>query len=302
MRQYVLSLTCSEDDVCRWTVQAAQRPKQQRPHMTAMYVGLLRQKVARILETDERNAKTTQEAMEVLGTAQKFEELVSERFEAEATELLGERIVSPSDANDPCKATLVYSDWWTAARSLNKLAFRLLICHIIVDMLDWLGDGLDARSQRCGMKAAANAKRDIESIIASIPYLCAWKEGKSRGASSPCGRNDIASTQGIASLLVIWPLYLAGDSRCATVEQKEYIQQKLAWMAENRGVRHALGVSKVRINTSPCGAVLLAHSEQNVARPLTSHSTVFKAAGGDRRRPTKCTREQEVRSITKPRI
>lgn len=256
MRQYVLSLTCTEDDVCRWTAQAGMRLKNQRPHLAAMYVGHLRQKAARLLEARERNAKTTQEAMEILGTAQKFEKLVTQSFEAEATELLGERIATPSSSSPSTAAdasrdsTLVYSDWWTASRSLNKFAFRLLICHIIADISDWLGDGPNAQFQGSGMKAAAIAKKDIDSIIASIPYLCAWREGKSRGASSPCGRNDLASTQGITSLLVIWPLYLAGNSRFATVEQKEYIRHKLTWMAENRGVRHALGVSKVCISPS----------------------------------------------------
>lgn len=267
MRQYALSLTCSDEDVRRWAVQASLRPKQQRPHLTAMYVGHLRQKVARLLKTDERSAKTVQEAMAILGTAQKFERMVTQRFEAEATELRGERVAS-SPLADPARGTttLVYSDWWTAARSLNKYAFRLLLCHIIADMSDWLGEGpvnanaeADANAnanantqspEDPGAKAANIAKQDIESIITSIPYLCTWEEGKSRGASSPCGRNDLVSTQGITSLLVIWPLYLAGDSRFATAEQKEYIQHKLAWMADNRGVRHALGVSKVGVLSS----------------------------------------------------
>lgn len=274
MRQYVLSLTCSEDDVYRWSTQASMRYKHQRPHLAVMHVGHLRQKAARLLNKSggERNAKTIKEAMEILGTAQKFERLVTQRFEAEANELLGERVGPSSsslssgagdddDENDDGdnnynnnmreRSTLVYSDWWTASRSLNKYAFRLLICRIIADISEWLGDGPDAQFQGSGAKAAAIAKRDIESIIASIPYLCAWREGKSRGASSPCGRDDVTSIQGITSMMVIWPLYLAGDSRFATVEQKEYIRHKLAWMADNRGVRHALGVSKVCIRPLP---------------------------------------------------
>lgn len=222
------------------------RLKHQRPHLAAMYVGHLRQKAARLLETDERNDETTREAMEVLGTAQKFEKLVSQRFEAEATELLGERVEYSRGADASLESMLVYSDWWTASRSINKHAFRLLICHIIADVVEWLCDGPDAPTfQRSGIKAAAIAKKDIDSVIASVPYLCAWKEGKPRGASSPCGRDDAASTQGITSMMVIWPLYLAGTSRFATVDQKEYIRRKLVWMAGNRGVRHALGVSKV---------------------------------------------------------
>lgn len=244
------------------------RYKHQRPHLAVMHVGHLRQKAARLLNKTgkERNAKTIKEAMEILGTAQKFEKLVTQRFEAEANELLGERVgpspSSSSSSSSPSSgaddgdmnnnnmhesSTLVYSDWWTASRSLNKYAFRLLICRIIADISEWLGDGPDAQFQGSGTKAAAIAKRDIESIIASLPYLCAWREGKSRGASSPCGRDDVTSIQGITSMMVIWPLYLAADSRFATVEQKAYIRHKLAWMADNRGVRHALGVSKVCI-------------------------------------------------------
>ncbi|KAJ4393250.1 hypothetical protein N0V93_002458 [Gnomoniopsis smithogilvyi] len=245
MRQYVLSLTCSDDDVKRWSTQASMRPKHQQPHLAAMYVGHLRQKAARLLAASERNAKITQDAIEVLGTAQKFEKLVTQRFDAEASQLLGERVEPSPNADDSYGSTLVYSDWWTASRSLNKYAFRLLICHIIADISDWLCKGPDAlHFQGSVLKAATIAKRDIDSIIASIPYLCAWEEGKPRGASSPCGRDDVASTQGITSMMIIWPLYLAGKSRFATVEQKEYILRKLAWMAENRGVRHALGVSK----------------------------------------------------------
>lgn len=203
------------------------RPKDERPHLSFMYAGNLRLQAARLCSKVERDAKTMQEALRILKTAQEFEKMVTQRVKT------GPRIE--------------YSDWWTATRSLNKYAFRLLICHLIADVCAWLaGPGIhDGEFEDTGMEAAATARADIESIVSAIPYLCEWTEGKERGASSPCGQNDAQSTRGVTHLLVIWPLYLAGDSRFSTVAQKDYIQLKLELMAENLGVRHASAVSKV---------------------------------------------------------
>lgn len=251
MRQYELSLDVTEEDLCQWTVQASMHPEHRKPHLTAMWVGDLRLRVARLIEARERSVTTIQTAMEILGAAQKFERLVTRRFEAEDRELLGEEIVPCAVSPEhPAGRKIVYSDWWTATRSINKYAFRLLLCHIIADVSGWL-DGSESQFTGSGSKAAQIARQDIDSIIASIPYLCSWRAGASRGASSPCGRDDIASVEGITSLLVIWPLYLAGDSQFATREQKEYIQRRLGWIAENRGVKHASGVSKARLFYAP---------------------------------------------------
>lgn len=247
MRQYELSLDVTEEDLCRWSVQASMHPEHRKSHLTAMWVGNLRLKLARLVETRERSVKATQTAMEILRAAQKFERLVTQRCEAEDRELLGGQsvpfAVSPEH---PAGKKIEYTDWWTATASLNKYAFRLLLCHIITEVSDWLVEP-EAQFTGSGSKAGQIARQDIENIIASIPYLCSWRAGASRGASSPCGRDDVASLEGITSLLVIWPLYLAGHSQFATLEQKEYIQRRLGWIGENRGVKHASGVSKVRL-------------------------------------------------------
>lgn len=211
--------------------------------MTAMWVADLRLKVARLVETYEKSPKTTQTAMEVLGAAQTFERMVTQRFESVGEEW-------PMEENPATGGKqFVYPDWWTATRSLNKYAFRLLLCHIIADVSDWL-DGTEGQFQGSGMKAAAIAKEDIENIMASIPYLCGWKAGEQRGATSPCGRDDVSSAEGITSLLVIWPLFVAGESRFATDWQREYIQRKLGWIGDHMGVRHARGVAQVRLSSS----------------------------------------------------
>lgn len=249
MRQYELSLEVTEDDLCRWTVQAAMQPKGQRPHLVAMWVGDLRLKVDRLLKTKERNAETNESALGILTAAQKFERMVTKRFEAEEPDLLGEKRMPSLLENHPAAHTIVYSDWWTATRSLNKYAFRLLLCHMIADTSEWLdqgGPGSPSQFIGAGQQAREVAVNDIETIIASIPYLCAWGSGEPRGASSPCGRSDVASVEGITSLLVVWPLYLAANSQFATQEQKDYIQRKLGWIGETVGVKHASGVSKVR--------------------------------------------------------
>jgi len=238
MRQYELCIACSEEDICRWAFQAGMRPKEDRPHLTAMYVASLRLQAARLCEKVKRDAITVQEAMRILRTAQKFEKLVSARIDAESMESPGK--VSPISG---------HSDWWTTALSLNKHAFRLLICHLIADVCAWLSwPGTQCSEfDESARNAAEVAKPDIDSIISIIPYLCTWTEGRRRGASSPCGRNDAQSTQGLTHLMVIWPLYLAADSPLATATQRDYIQLKLQLMAENLGVRHASAVSRVRI-------------------------------------------------------
>lgn len=248
MRQYELSLEVTEDDLCRWTVQAAMHSESSRPHLVAMWVGDLRLRVDRLLKAKQRDAGTHRAALEILSAAQKFERMVSKRFEAEDPDLLGEKRMPSVFEDHPAAYTIVYADWWTATRSLNKYAFRLLLCHLIADTCEWLEDGPGNPCQfmGAGQRAAAIARNDIDNIIASVPYLCAWGSGEPRGASSPCGRGEIASVEGITSFLVVWPLYLAGDSRFATQVQKDYIQHKLGWIGETVGVKHASGVSKVR--------------------------------------------------------
>lgn len=253
MRQYDLKLDLSDEDMYRWTVQAAMHPSDHPPHLTAMYVADLRLKLGRLVELGERNVKTIQTAMQILGTAQKFESMMTQRLEADSLESLENpeaRAVPSLSSEHPALSTIVYTDWWTATRTLNKYAFRLLLCNIIADVSEWL-DGPEGQFKGSSQKAIDIAKDDVENIVASIPYLCTWSSGKPRGASSPCGLNDVASVEGLTSLLAIWPLYLAADSRFATAEQKSYIQRRLCWIGENVGVKHASGVSKVRLTLTP---------------------------------------------------
>lgn len=246
MRQYDLSLTLTEEDLCRWTMQASMHPGAEGPNLMPMWVANLRLRVARIIDSNERAPETLQAAMELLGMAQKFERMVTQRFEAESPELSAERVLPSMTPEHPAATTIIYADWWTATRALNKYAFRLLLCHIIADVSEWL-DGPEAQYRGSTSKAIDIARTDIENIIASIPYLCTWSVGQPRGASSPCGRDDASSVEGLTSFVAIWPLYLAGDSRFATPEQKVYILRKLKWMGENVGIKHAFSISRVCI-------------------------------------------------------
>lgn len=227
-------------------MQAAKHSGADRPHLTAMWVADLRLKVARLVESQDRSPDGIQSAMKILSSAQKFEWLVSQRFEAKKSERLGtQNQLQTTTGHAMQRPHVDYRDWWSATRALNKHAFRLLLCHIIADISDWLNEGTGL-FQGSGAKAANTAKEDIEAIMASLPYLCDRKSEEYRGASSPCGRDDLSSVEGITSLLVIWPLYLAGESRFATSVQKGHIQSRLDWIGDNMGVKHASGVSKVR--------------------------------------------------------
>lgn len=213
-----------------------------------MWVADLRLKVARLIESQDRSPENIQSAMKILSSAQKFEWLVTQRFEAEFAETFAvqnQMQTSPAERATQATKTAVYTDWWSATRALNKYAFRLLLCHIIADISNWLVEGTGLFQGSCA-KAAATAKEDIEAIMASLPYLCDRKAEEHRGASSPCGRDDLSSVEGITSLLVIWPLYLAGESRFATAQQKELVQQRLGWIGDEMGVKHAATVSQVR--------------------------------------------------------
>lgn len=270
MRQYTQSVTCSDEDILRWSVQAGMQRGAARQHLTAMYAGNLRLKATRLSEKT-RDAATIQEAMGILGAAQKFMHAVKQSVEEDnmaSSEESAAAAMSPlsGSANSPPPQAhpvpLMYPDWWTATRCINKFAFRLFMCRIVADVAEWLdGSSMGANiydssmqfQGSAGMEAAALGQSDIESIMASIPYLCSWTKGQTRGASSPCGKNDIESTQGITHLLVIWPLYLAAESCFATAAQREYIQLNLKLLADNMGVRHASAVSKVRTIVSLSG-------------------------------------------------
>lgn len=249
MRQYDMTLSFTEEEMCCWTMQASMHPGAEGPALMPMWVANLRLRVARIVDRNERTPETLQAAMELLGMAQKFERMVTQGFEAEGSELAAtERHLPSRTPEHPAETTIVYADWWTATRALNKYAFRLLLCHIIADVSEWL-DGPEAQFRGSTSKAIDIARTDIENIIASIPYLCAWSPGQPRGASSPCGRDDVSSVEGLTSFVAIWPLYLAGDSRFASPEQKRYILRKLKWMGENVGVKHAVCISRVRTSS-----------------------------------------------------
>lgn len=250
MRQYELKLELSDEDMRHWSAQSAMHPQDHPSHLTTMYVADLRLKLGRLLESGQRNDRTTQLAMRILSAARKLESMMTQRLSAnKAKEKQPQEVSGRLTAleENPMATPIVYSDWWTATRTLNKYAFRLLLCNIIADAAEWL-DGQPEKNFEDSLQRADNiAREDIKDIIASIPYLCTWAAGKPRGASSPCGLNDVASVEGLTSLLAIWPLWLAGDSRFATQGQKNYIRSRLSWIGENVGVKHASSVCKVGV-------------------------------------------------------
>lgn len=245
MRQYDLSTVIGDDDILRWSTQASSIPIANRPHLTSMRMLDLRSKLANLLGSPRRDSEATRKAVKILMTAQEFERRVSQYYESEDLMAKKNLWLAKSDAN----ADLVYPDWWTATRWLNKYAFRLLICHIIADVSNWLAESTDPWPQNLGTTASQTAKEDIHNIIASIPYLCSWKGiggDPPKGAQSPCGSDDADSVEGITNLMVIWPLVLAAESQFVTPEQKEYVQGRLGWIGENMGVKHAAVVCEVR--------------------------------------------------------
>lgn len=204
----------------------------------------LRSKLTSLLGSQRRDSEATRKAVKILMTAQEFERRVSQYYESEDLMAKKNLWLAKADAN----ADLVYPDWWTATRWLNKYAFRLLICHIIADVSDWLAESTDPWPQNMGTSASQTAKEDIHNIIASIPYLCSWKGiggDPPKGANSPCGSDDVDSVEGITNLMVIWPLVLTAESQFVTPEQKEYVQGRLGWIGENMGVKHAAVVCEV---------------------------------------------------------
>lgn len=205
----------------------------------------LRSKLASLLGSPRRDSEATRKAVKILMTAQEFERRVSHYYESEDLMAKKNLWLAKPDEN----ADLIYPDWWTATRWLNKYAFRLLICHIIADVSNWLAESTDPWPQNLGTSASKTAKEDIHNIIASIPYLCSWKGiggDPIKGAESPCGSDDANSVEGITNLMVIWPLVLTAESQFVTPEQKEYVQGRLGWIGQNMGVKHAAVVWEVR--------------------------------------------------------
>ncbi|KAI7783342.1 hypothetical protein LA080_011902 [Diaporthe eres] len=238
LRQYDLSTVIGDDDILRWTTQASSIPHGNRPHLTSMRMLDLRSKLASLLGSPRRDSEATRKAVKILMTAQEFERRVSHYYESEDLMAKKNLWLAKPDEN----ADLIYPDWWTATRWLNKYAFRLLICHIIADVSSWLAESTDPWPQNLGTSASKTAKEDIHNIIASIPYLCSWKgigEDPPKGAQSPCGSDDANSVEGITNLMVIWPLVLTAESQFVTPEQKEYVQGRLGWIGQNMGVKHA---------------------------------------------------------------
>ncbi|KKY33418.1 putative negative acting factor [Diaporthe ampelina] len=210
---YDLTTVIGDEDIMRWMLD-------------------LRSKLASLLGSPRRDSEATRKAVKILMTAQEFERRVSHYYESEDLMAKKNLWLAKPDEN----ADLVYPDWWTATRWLNKYAFRLLICHIIADVSNWLAESTDPWPQNLGTSASQTAKEDIHNIIASIPYLCSWKgigEDPPKGAKSPCGSDDADSVEGITNLMVIWPLVLAAESQFATPEQKTYVQGRLGWIVQS---------------------------------------------------------------------
>ncbi|KAJ0119754.1 hypothetical protein J7T55_013958 [Diaporthe amygdali] len=244
MRQYDLTTVIDDEDISRWSKQTSIIPHANRPHLTSMRMLDLRSKLASLLGSPRRDSEATRKAVKILMTAQEFEKRVSQYYESE--DLMAKKnlwVATTTDEN----ADLVYPDWWTATRWLNKYAFRLLICHIIADVSAWLAESTEPWPQNLGTSASETAKEDIKNIIASIPYLCSWRgmaKDPPKGAHSPCGSDDAGSVEGITNLMVIWPLVLAAESQFVTPEQRDYVQGRLKWIGQNMGVKHAAVVSE----------------------------------------------------------
>lgn len=129
-----------------------------------------------------------------------------------------------------------YFDHYIAGVWNTSRAAQLLLLDIILALSDALNDGEDHGRER------SEAARLVEDIVASIPYhltddLRSFIDGGEEWELKP-GR-------AVGGLLLMHPVFVA--SRVGTVDAKmrEYLQECLAWIAENMGIGQAARFAKV---------------------------------------------------------
>lgn len=130
-----------------------------------------------------------------------------------------------------------YFDHYIAGVWNTSRAAQLLLLDLVLALSDVLNDGQDHRRER------SKAERLLEDIVASIPYhltddLGSFIEGGVQRELNP-GR-------AVGGLLLMHPLFVALRVGTVGAEMRGYLQECLAWIAENMGIGQAARFAKVR--------------------------------------------------------
>ncbi|KFZ02030.1 hypothetical protein V500_00480 [Pseudogymnoascus sp. VKM F-4518 (FW-2643)] len=128
-----------------------------------------------------------------------------------------------------------YFDHYIAGVWNTSRAARLLLLDLTLALSDAVNDGEDHARER------SEAARLVEDIVASIPYHLTDDLGSFIGGGA---ERELKPGRAVGGLLLMHPVFVASRVGAVGAELRVYLQECLAWIAENMGIGQAARFAK----------------------------------------------------------
>lgn len=132
---------------------------------------------------------------------------------------------------------MIYCIVWTSHLFLTTCIFRCMAWLVAPD--EWrLGSEYEA--------AVEVTERRIADICAALPYACSWNGYNTGYSDFACGVPGPSSpSKGVAGMCIFRPAFTAMMSDYATPEQRDYLEGRLKFLADEIGIKQAGVLLKV---------------------------------------------------------
>lgn len=136
-----------------------------------------------------------------------------------------------------------YRELWMAYFHNTVRACRLYIWTTILRCVAWISNLQDYRLSSEYITASTVCRQLIEDIVSSVPFFFGWNRANNTAMADKsnfaCGINSDPSTQGLAGIFVMWPIFSAAASDFCLPSQRTYLRGRLRHIAEMIGISQA---------------------------------------------------------------
>ncbi|WYZ44208.1 hypothetical protein EsH8_VII_000644 [Colletotrichum jinshuiense] len=117
---------------------------------------------------------------------------------------------------------------------------HLMLTTTILRCMAWLVSPDDYRMGEEYEELKRSAILRIEDTIAAVPFFCKWNGYGVVVSQFPCGTTKPDDPlKGAAGLMILWPLVTACSSDFATPRQRQFLRNRLKYLADVAGIKQA---------------------------------------------------------------